>query len=152
MLGDPLFHPLDFVEAFVAEFFAVNLLLNAARLMTANLGLPGGGKYRINVVMKTARLERLPFVLVEPHAAAVATLIDREIGAVADSVFDQNLVAFRTEFPDQCAGRGIGRKSLPGGRLRQVSFVLIAPFPVFKRRNPITVAFTAMARSKIVLE
>src|SRR5215470_10320939 len=152
MPTNPLFHPLYFVEAFVAEFFTVNLFLSAARLLAANLGLPGGGKDCVDVVVEAARLERLPFVLVEPHPAAVAALIEREVGAVADSVFDQNLVAFRAELTDQRAGRRIRWNSPPCGRFRYAFFVLLAPFPVFKRRDPIAVAFIAMARGQIVFE
>src|SRR5262245_40069104 len=132
MFRNPLFHPPYFVEAFVAEFFAVNIFLRPARLLTANMGLPGGGKDGVDIIMEAAGLERLPFVLVEPHPSAVATLIDREICAVADSVFDQNLVAFRAKFTDQRAGRRIGRDRMTGCRFRQAFFVLLAPFPVFK--------------------
>src|SRR5215510_9324942 len=124
MTVDPLLHPLNLVEAFVAEFLAVKRFLNAARLLIANLRLPWRGEDRVDVVVQASGLERLTFVQIKAHLAAIAALIDRKVGAVADSVFDQNPVAFRAEFTDQRAGRRIGRDSLPCGRFWKAIFML----------------------------
>src|SRR2546428_8604116 len=149
---DPRLHSLNLIEALVAEFPAVKLFLSAARFLAADLILPRGGEEQVDVVVHIAGLERLPFVLVEPYSAAVAALIKREVCPVANSVFDQNLIAFRAKFGYQRAGYRIGRESLFRPRFRQALFVLFAPFPVFERRNPIAAALIAMARSQIAFE
>src|SRR5262249_47986053 len=109
MSVDPPLHPLNLIEVFVAELLAVNLFLGAARFLAANLILPWRGEDQVDVIVHVAGLERLPFILVEPDSAAVAALIEREVGPMADSVFDQNLIALRAEFGDQRAGHWIGR-------------------------------------------
>src|SRR5262245_4740292 len=152
MRVDPRFNPLNFIEAFVAEFLAIKLFLGAARFLAADLILPGRGEDHVDVLVQVAGLERLPFVLVEPDSAAITALIEREAGPVADAVFDQNLVALRAEFGDQRAGHRIEGDRLSLRRSGQALFVLFAPFPVFERRNPISAAFIAMARSQIAFE
>src|SRR5215813_10222639 len=147
---DPPLHPLNLIEVFVAELLAVTLFLGAARILAANLILPGRGENQVDVIVQVAGLERLPFILVEPDSAAVAALIEREVGPVSDSVLDENLIALRAEFGDQCAGHWIGRDRLSLRRFGQARFVMFAPFPVFERRNPVAAAFIAMARNKIV--
>jgi hypothetical protein len=82
---DPPLHPLNLIEVFGSEFLAVNLFLGAARFLAANLILPGRGEDQVDVIVQVAGLERLPFILVEPDSAAVAALIEREVGPVADS-------------------------------------------------------------------
>src|SRR5215510_1073429 len=149
---DPPLHPLNLIEVFVAELLAVTLFLRAARFLAANVILPGRGEYQVDVIVQVAGLERLPFILVEPDSAAVAALIEREVGPMADSVFNQDLIAFRAEFGDQCAGHWIGRDGLSLRRFGQARFVLLAPFPVFERRNPVAPAFIAMARNKIAFK
>src|SRR5262245_52843458 len=152
MTVDALLHTLNLVEVFVAAFLAVKRFLNAARLLIANLRLPWRGEDGVHVRVQASGLERLPFVLIKPHPAAIAALIERKVGAVADSVFDQNPVAFRAEFTDQRACRRVGRDGLSCGRFRQTLFMLFAPLPVFKRRDPIAATTTAMARGQIVFE
>src|SRR5262245_60584962 len=97
MLFDPFLHSPDFIKAFFTEFPAIDLFLGAARFFAADLGLPRRGKDAVNIVVKLASFERLPFVFVEPHAATIATLIEREVEAATDFVPDQNPVAFGTE-------------------------------------------------------
>ncbi|HEY8462075.1 MAG TPA: hypothetical protein VIM99_16930 [Blastocatellia bacterium] len=70
MRVDPGFHALNFIEAFVPKFTAVKIFLSAARLLAANLFLPGRGEDQIDVIVKFARLEGFPFIPVEPDAAA----------------------------------------------------------------------------------
>src|SRR5262245_5982910 len=100
---NPRFHPLNLIEAFVAEFPAVKLFLSAARLLAANPILPGRREDQVDVLVQFPGPESLPFVLVEPDPSAIAALIERESGPVTDAVFDQNLIALRAKFGDQLA-------------------------------------------------
>ncbi|HMB27097.1 MAG TPA: hypothetical protein VKS99_03290, partial [Blastocatellia bacterium] len=65
---------------------------------------------------------------------------------------DQNLIAFWTEFRDQRAGHRIGRDKLSRRGFGKGLLVLVAPFPVFERRNPVAAAFIAMARNEIAFK
>src|SRR5262245_49789368 len=124
MRVDPRLHPLNLIEVFVAEFPAVKLFLSAARLLAANLILPGRGEDQVDVIVQFPGPERLPFVLVEPDSSAIAALIERESGPVTDAVFDQNLIALRAKFSDQLAGHRAGRDSLSRRRFGQAPFML----------------------------
>src|SRR5581483_2929516 len=92
----PVTNAFNFLVVVFAESSNVDLFQLLLASFALGLGLPKRSEHQVQIVVKVAFFQSLPFIAIQPDAFAAMTMIDRKRQPASDQILDHAKAALGT--------------------------------------------------------